>query len=142
MLGLGFGEDQNIIKIHKHKPIDEVPQNVIYQGLENRWGISKTKWHYQILKVSQVSIECCFPFIALANTDRVVGIPQIQLTKDCGPLKELKGRGEERQRVLVLNCYVIQSAMVYTWLKRLVFLFYKEKPCCYRRGGGADDASS
>lgn len=122
MLGLGFGEDQNIIKIHKHKPIDEVPQNVIYQGLENRWGISKTKWHYQILKVSQVSIECRFPFIALANTDQVVGISQIQLTKDCGPLKELKGRGEERQRVLVLNCYSVRNGLYMVEASCLSFL--------------------
>lgn len=25
VLGLGFGEDQNVIKVHKHKPLDDIP---------------------------------------------------------------------------------------------------------------------
>ena len=40
------GENQNVVQVHEHRMIQKVPQNIIHQGLEDGWGITKPKWHH------------------------------------------------------------------------------------------------
>lgn len=36
------GEDQNVVKVDKDKEFEEVMEDVIHQGLEDRWATGQT----------------------------------------------------------------------------------------------------
>lgn len=63
MIRLVLGKNQNVIKIDKHKAVEEVSHYIIYHGLKNGRCVSEAKRHYQLL-VSQKRVECRFPLIS------------------------------------------------------------------------------
>ncbi|KAI3361588.1 hypothetical protein L3Q82_013728, partial [Scortum barcoo] len=91
------GEDEYVVKVYKYKVIKKFTENLIDETLEN---------------------------------GRCVGgrdIPQVELGEDPSLLEQLESRGYERQRVPVLDCDVIESAVIDAWPERAVFLAYKEE---------------
>ncbi len=55
-------------------------------------SISEPEWHYQILDVSQQGVEGSFPFVALPDPDKVVGVPEIQFGEIGGSMEEFEIR--------------------------------------------------
>ncbi len=53
-------------------------------------------------------------FVPLPNPNQVISTAEVQLRKDGCPLHELKGRGHQRQRIMILYRDVIQPPIVYT----------------------------
>lgn len=45
------GEEQNIVYVHEHKLIVEIPEYVFHQGLEHGWGVGESEGHDYILKM-------------------------------------------------------------------------------------------
>ncbi len=95
----GLGEDQDVIQIDENEPVDHVTEDVVDQGLEHSRSVGQPAGHNQVFKVSKGGVEGCFPFVSLADTDKVVCTAQVQFGEDSsaksrGAKAELiKGRG-------------------------------------------------
>lgn len=74
VLLLGLGEDEDIIQIDKGKLIEHVPKNITDWGLEESWGVGKTKRHDEVLVVSCWGVKCCLALFTLSDVDKMVGI--------------------------------------------------------------------
>lgn len=46
------GEDQNVIYVHKHKPVEEISEDVLHQGLKHGLGVCESEGHDQLVKMS------------------------------------------------------------------------------------------
>lgn len=51
-LFLRVSGDQNVINAHKHKPVEEISEDVIHQGLKHSLGVCESEGHDQVLKMS------------------------------------------------------------------------------------------
>lgn len=67
-------EDEDVVEVDEHKPVQEIPQHVIHQGLKNSWKVSKTKGQDLVFVVAQQGVECDLPFISLMDGRRYVGL--------------------------------------------------------------------
>lgn len=90
MLDGGSGENQDVVKLHDDKAVQEVPEYVREQGLEYRWGIGEAERLDQVLEASQVGVESSLQFIHLSDTNQMVRVPRVQLSENGGPVQELK----------------------------------------------------
>lgn len=68
------GVDEDVIQIHKDKPVDHVSEHVVHKILENSRCISEAEWHDQILKVPQWCVKGRLPFVTFMDPDQVVSI--------------------------------------------------------------------
>ena len=62
--------------------------------------------------MSTGGVEPGFPFISLSNADQMISITKIECGKDFSLLKLIKYRCLEWKGVLVLNCDVVQWAVI------------------------------
>lgn len=92
MFLFSLGIDQNVSEINKHKEIQHISEDIIYQGLKNSGGVGESKWHHQVLIVATGCDEGCFPLIPLTEPNEMVGVAKVELGENPGPLKKLKGR--------------------------------------------------
>ena len=82
-IGLAVGrEDKDIIKVGDAKNVKVAPKSDIYIVLKSRRGISKAEGHHYIFEVAVASTEGYFLFITFLNTDLVVGVLDVNLTKE------------------------------------------------------------
>ncbi len=88
------GEDQDVIKIHKHRAAEEVSEDIIYKGLEDGGSVGKTKGHNKVFEISKGGVKCCLPLVSPQDVDQVVGL--VQLGEDGGGT-------DQRERVFVFN---------------------------------------
>ena len=84
MLGLGFGINNNIIKINNDKNIELFSHNLVNITLKASQCIEKPKMHYLILKMVILSLKSRFLFIALFNPPPMVYTCEIKLNKSFG----------------------------------------------------------
>ena len=103
-----LGKNQNVIQINKHKKVNHVTQNIIYQGLKNSWGISESKGHHLVLIVSRGGVKSCLPLITLSDANEVISIAKVQLRKSWGPCRrskavEIIGRGYRLRMVILFR---------------------------------------
>ncbi len=71
------GEDEDAVKVDKHKLVQEIPQHVIHQGVKDSRGISEIKRHDPVFIVGQRGVECSFPLIPFADPHQMVGVPKV-----------------------------------------------------------------
>lgn len=64
---------------YNHKTTQKIPEDIIHKVLEDIWGITKPRRHYQIFIIPCVGIKVCLPFIPLSDPDNVIHIPEINL---------------------------------------------------------------
>ncbi len=114
MIALILGEDQDVVKVNKNKPIDHVSKHAVDECLEDRRGVRKAKRHDQLFKMPGMGVKGGLPFVPLPNPNQVISIAEVKLRKDGRPLQELKGRGHQRQRITIIFHDVIQPPIVYT----------------------------
>ena len=126
MLHLVMRENQDIIQVNEDKLAQHIPEQVIDQGLEDRWGVCQTKGHHQIFMMSSWCYEGRLPLLSLPDANQMICIPQVELGEHCCPLEQFKGSGKKWEGVAVLNCNVIKTAIVYTGPQRLVLLIHKK----------------
>ena len=99
----GPGRHQDVVEVHDDKGVEEISQHVIDKGLENSRGISQTKRHDEVLKVSQVSVKPRLPFIPLSDTYQVVRVAQVELGEHRGVSQWLERGTEQREGVLIFD---------------------------------------
>jgi len=69
---LHLGEDQDIIQIDHHDTLRyEVPEDVVYHGLEGGWTVGHSKEHYQEFEQTSIGPEGCLSLIHGLNVDVV-----------------------------------------------------------------------
>ena len=90
MFCLGLGEHQDVVQVNHDEDVQEIPQHVIDQGLEDSWGVSQSERHDEVLKVTQMSIKPRLPFIPLADTYQVIHVTQVELSENLGMGKWLE----------------------------------------------------
>lgn len=71
--------------------IQHVTEDVIHKGLEHNGSIGETKRHDQIFIMANVGVEGGPPFVPFMNANQVVGVAEVELSEDCGPLQQIKG---------------------------------------------------
>ena len=74
--------DEDVVKGNEHKVVEHVMEDVFDEGLKHNKGISQTKGHYQIFKVSQRSVKGGFPLIAFLYTDKIVCITEVPFCEE------------------------------------------------------------
>lgn len=67
-----------------NKPVDDVSEDVIDQGLEHCGSVSQTKRYHQIFEVSQGNVENSLPLVPFADADKVIYVAQVKFGEDCG----------------------------------------------------------
>ena len=80
----GPGGHQDVLEVDDNKGVQEIPQHVVDQGLENSWGVSQPEWDDEVLKVPQVSVEPRLLFIPLTDTYQMVCVAQVELGEHSG----------------------------------------------------------
>ncbi|MEE6527535.1 hypothetical protein FKM82_028963 [Ascaphus truei] len=85
--------------------------------------MTKTERHDQVPVVSIPSIECRFPFVALANSDKIIRTPEVQFGEDLRSLKTIKQFGYKRKRAAILNGNFVESTVVNARTQGPIFFF-------------------
>lgn len=70
------GEDEDVIQIDKHEPVQCVSEGVIDKGLGNNWGIGETKRHDQVFTVTGGVVKAVF-HSSLPYSYKVISIPKV-----------------------------------------------------------------
>lgn len=122
--------------------IEQVPQDVIHQGLEDCVGVIETEGDDKVFKVVEGSVESSLPITILLDPDQMIGISEVQFGKNSGHLEGLQGRSDKGQRLFVSNGDVIEATIINTGVKGLILLGEKEEPYTNQRRGRHDDTAA
>ena len=68
--------------MYDYGDINNIGEDVIHEPLETRWGIGEPLRHHKPLERPVLGLEGGFPFIAISNMDKVVGMLQVDLGVD------------------------------------------------------------
>ena len=52
--------------------VNEGAENVVHHGLEGGGGVSKSKVHDHGFPDAKIGLKCCFPLVAITDTDVVI----------------------------------------------------------------------
>jgi len=58
---------------------EEVTKNVVHESLKCSWRISESEKHNTPFKGALVGPECGFPFIAFADSDKMIGMLEVNV---------------------------------------------------------------
>ena len=72
-----FGKDKNVVEVNHTKVINEASKGMVDVGLEGGGCIGETKRQNKIFKMTVSGPKSSFPFIALTDSDPVVGISEV-----------------------------------------------------------------
>ena len=70
-----FEEDQYVIQVDEYKLVYHVPENVIYESLENSRNVRQAKRHHQVFPVPSRIVKRCFPLIPFSDANQVISVP-------------------------------------------------------------------
>ena len=76
----GRGEDQDVIDIDDDTDVEEVSEDVVYEGLEDRGRVGKAIRHNLVLIVALGGDKGCLPFVPFTDTDEVISTSKIKLS--------------------------------------------------------------
>ena len=74
---LGVRVDEYVIEVHQYTNIEQVTEDIIHEALESDGCIGESERHYAPFKGAAVSPESRLPFIALLDSDQMVGMPEV-----------------------------------------------------------------
>ncbi|KAG5349823.1 hypothetical protein C0989_001718 [Termitomyces sp. Mn162] len=122
-----FDVDEDVIEVHTHYTLcNEVPEDVIFHGLEGGWAVGETEEHNKWLKQSSVGLEGHLPLISLLNVHIVITPPDIQFSEVSHALEVVDELGDEGERVAILHHHGIEHLIVLYQLERAILLFDEE----------------
>lgn len=82
--------------------------------LEGGRGIGEAKEHDSGFKEAFVSVQCCFPLMAILYSDVVVAPSYIKLGEDMGSFEFVNEVGDEGERVGIVDSVFIDISIVLT----------------------------
>lgn len=124
-----FGINQDVIQIHNDKNIKFLDKDLINVALKDGRGIGKSKKNDLILQIAVLGLEDYFPFGTFTNSYPVVCIFQIQQSKMLGLISTIKQLANQEERILVLDCQVIEATIVDTKAETSIGLVIEEDWC-------------
>ena len=77
--------------------------------------------------MSTGGVEASLPLVPLSNADQVIDITKVKLGEDLGLLKLVEYRGHEWEWISILDCDVVQWAVVDARMQRSVLLSHEEE---------------
>jgi hypothetical protein len=83
------GKHEDIIKVDEYEPVQHVPENVVYQGLEHSRSVGQSKRYHQVFVVPANCVKVGLPLIPLPDLYHMVGVPGVQLGEDGSPWRGL-----------------------------------------------------
>ena len=72
-----FGKDKNVVEVNHTKVINEASKGTVDVGLEGGGCIGETKRQNKIFKMTILGPKSSFPFVALMDSDPVIGISEV-----------------------------------------------------------------
>ena len=90
--------------------------------LESCGSIGKFEGHDEPFKRTIVGSESSFPFIAIHNMDKVIGMSEINGGIDMGFTRSGKEVGNKRKRISVFFGYFIETSEIYAEAEGFIFL--------------------
>jgi len=71
--------DEDVVQVNEDANIEEVAKNVIHESLKGGWRIGESEGHYTPFKGAIVSSECGFPFVNFTDSDKMVGVLEVNV---------------------------------------------------------------
>ncbi len=128
MLSQAFGEDQDVVKVDRHLAFgDEVMEDVVHHPLERGRGVCEPKEHDGGFEEASVCVEGSLFFIPFSDSDIVVSPTDIELREVFGAVKFVDKFRDEGERVSVLDCHLVQFAIVLDWAQSAILFLSKEE---------------
>ncbi len=76
---------QYIVYVHYDKSVEELPEHLVHEPLENRRRVGEAIQHKLIFIVASRGDERSLPLIALPDWNKIIHTLQVQLREDVGP---------------------------------------------------------
>ena len=73
----GVQVDENVVDVHQYTYIEQVAEDVIHEALESGGCVGESERHYAPFERAIASLESCLPFVALSDSDQMVGVPEV-----------------------------------------------------------------
>ena len=124
-----LGEYHDVVNVDNNH-ILHVCENLIHHHLECGGGVAKSKEHDSGFEGSVMAYECGLPFVSFLDMDVVISPLEINLHEVLRSLEPVDELGNEWERVVVLNCVLVQIPVVLHHPFLAVLLWYEE----YRGG--------
>ena len=86
----GVRENQDVIEIDNTEKVEEFTETIVGIGLERRGRVGKTKRHDKVFEKAISCSEGRLPFIALGDSDLVVGVGHVEAHKIFGILEAIE----------------------------------------------------
>ena len=129
------GINEDVVEADDHAHIPEITEDVVHEMLESCGSIGKSEGHNEPFKRTIAGVESSFPFITICNTDKVIGMSEIDGGIDTGFTHSGKEVGNEWKGISIPFGYFIEASEIYTEAEGFIFLEGKD----YRStmGGGS-----
>ena len=108
-------EDEDIIQIDVHKPVQQIMEDIVDEGLEDSWSVGESKQHHHILEVAKRSIKRRLPFVSFLYAYQLICVQQVQLGEDSSTAQELEQEIDEGQGILVFDSDVVKTSVINAW---------------------------
>ncbi len=117
------GVDENIIDVDNHEVVEELPEHLVHEFLEDGWGVRNN----EIFIVAGRGNEGRLPFIAFPDSNEVICAPQVQLGEDACPTEFLESGRDQGNWIGKLDCLGVQSSVINTRPQAPVLLTHEEE---------------
>lgn len=122
MILFSLGENQDIIKVHKDEFIGVWVEDEVHRARESRRGIGKPKRHDSILIRTKARSESCLGNIFFTDSNLVIAQPKINLGNHFSTFELLEQVVYVGKWVLILDCLLIQRAVIDAQSFRVILL--------------------
>src|SRR5882762_5548602 len=133
----GGMEEENIIEVDDEMAfIDKIGKDGIHKGLKGCWCVTKAESHDEWFKEAERTFEGCFPFVTFSNMDVIVAPVDVKLCEVAGTLEFIDEFGDKGKRSGILDCNIVEGAIVLNGTKGATSLFgdEEERDSKWRRG--------
>ena len=110
--------------------------------LESCRSVGKSKEHNEPFKRTIAGSESSFPFITICNTDKVIGMSEINGGIDMGFTSSGKEVRNEQKGILGFFSYFIETLEIYAEAEGFIFLKGKDYQSTMGGGSLADESGS
>jgi hypothetical protein len=97
---LGINED--VVQIYNDIDVEEVRKEVIHESLESSRSVGQALGHDEPLKRAVASSERGFPFIAVSDPNKVIGVLQVNFSEELRTPTGVQKIGNEGKWISVL----------------------------------------
>ena len=117
--------NENIVKVYNYAHIEQIREDIIHEVLEGGRCIGEAERHDIPFKQTIAGPEGCLPFVTFSDTDKVIGMAEIDLGVDAGFAGSIQEIGDERKGISVLLGDAVETSEVNTEMERAILFLTK-----------------